>query len=89
MDIRRAGVDDAPQLAQVHVDSWQATYRGVVPDSFLARFTYQRREEAFQQALAANLEETFLVEDSGKAIGILTIGASRDADLDAKLLLRL
>jgi ribosomal protein S18 acetylase RimI-like enzyme len=57
-------------------------YRGIVPDSHLERFTYQRREGAFQQALTANLEETYLIEDNDQAIGILTIGASRDADLD-------
>lgn len=82
MNIRRATANDAPMLAKVHVDSWQVAYRGIVPDSFLERFTYQRREEAFRQALTANLEETYLVEDNDHAIGILTIGASRDADLD-------
>lgn len=82
MNIRRATANDAPMLAKVHVDSWQVAYRGIVPDSFLERFTYQRREEAFWQALTANLEETYLVEDNDHAIGILTIGASRDADLD-------
>lgn len=82
MNIRRATANDAPMLAKVHVDSWQVAYRGIVPDSFLERFTYQRREEAFRQALTANLEETYLVENNDHAIGILTIGASRDADLD-------
>jgi len=82
MNIRRAQVNDAPKLAQVHVDSWQVAYRSLVPDSFLQGFTYQKRENAFRQALSANLEETYLVEDNDRAIAILTIGASRDADLD-------
>jgi ribosomal protein S18 acetylase RimI-like enzyme len=75
-------VKDAPKLAQVHVDSWHVAYRGLVPDSFLQGFTYQRREEAFRQALAANSEETYLIEDSDLAVGILTVGVSRDTDLD-------
>ncbi|MBX3081681.1 MAG: GNAT family N-acetyltransferase [Anaerolineae bacterium] len=83
MNIRRATADDAPKLARVHVDSWQVAYRGIVPDSHLERFTYQRREEAFRHALTANLEETYLIEDGDQAVGILTIGASRDTDLDA------
>lgn len=82
MNIRRAAVSDAPTLAKVHVDSWQVAYQGIVPASHLERFTYQRREEAFRQALAADLEETYLIEDGDQAAGILTIGASRDADLD-------
>ena len=80
MNIRRATANDAPMLAKVHVDSWQVAYRGIVPDSHLERFTYQRREEAFRQALAANLEETYLIEDNDQAIGILTIGPGQALD---------
>jgi ribosomal protein S18 acetylase RimI-like enzyme len=84
MNIRRATAHDAPLLARIHVDAWQAAYRGVVPASHLANFTYERREAAFRQALAANLEETYLIESDDQAIGILTLGASRDADLDTR-----
>jgi GNAT superfamily N-acetyltransferase len=83
MNIRRAQPEDARELAQVHVDSWQAAYRGVVPDSFLQSFTYQRREDAFRKALLAGQEETYLLEEDDRPVAILTIGASRDADLDA------
>jgi ribosomal protein S18 acetylase RimI-like enzyme len=83
LNIRRAQVQDAPTLAKVHVDSWHVAYRGLIPDSFIQGFTYQRREEAFRKALAADSEETYLIEDNASAVGILTIGASRDSDLDA------
>jgi len=84
VNLRRAQPDDAPQLAQIHVDAWRAAYRGVVPATFLAGFTYQKREAAFRQAIAAGSEETYLVDDDdGRTVGILTVGASRDADLDA------
>lgn len=82
MNIRRATPEDAPTLAKVHVDSWQAAYQGIVPASHLERFTYQRREDAFRQALSANTEETYLITDNDQAIAILTIGPSRDDDLD-------
>ncbi len=84
MKIRRATANDAPILARVHVDSWQVAYRGIVPDSHLERFTYQRRENAFRKALEANLEETYLTEEDDQPVGILTIGPSRDADLNTE-----
>jgi ribosomal protein S18 acetylase RimI-like enzyme len=80
--IRRAGASDAPLLAQVHVDSWRAAHRGLVPDSFLRDFTYERREKAWGQFLEEDVEETYLAEVEGRAAGILTVGAARDADLD-------
>jgi ribosomal protein S18 acetylase RimI-like enzyme len=82
MNIRRATPEDAPTLAKIHVDSWQAAYQGIVPASHLERFTYQRREDAFRQALITNTEETYLVTEDNQAIAILTIGPSRDDDLD-------
>ncbi len=84
MNFRRATADDAPGLARVHVDSWQVAYRGVVPDSHLQGFTYRRREEAFRRSIAANQEETYLLEDGARPVAILTIGPKRDDDLDAQ-----
>ncbi len=84
MQLRRAQPNDAPQLARIHVDAWRVAYRGIVTATYLERFTYAKREAAFRQAIAAGTEETYLVDDDdGQAVGILTIGASRDADLDA------
>jgi ribosomal protein S18 acetylase RimI-like enzyme len=82
MNIRRAQESDAPSLAKVHVDSWQAAYRGLVPDSVLQRFTHQSRTEPFRQSLATGSEETYLVEENGEVMGFLTLGACRDSDLN-------
>jgi ribosomal protein S18 acetylase RimI-like enzyme len=35
ISLRRATVDDAAAIAQVRIDSWRATYRGVIPDTYL------------------------------------------------------
>lgn len=83
MNIRRAQESDALSLAKVHVDSWHAAYRGLVLDSFLQGFTYQRKTEHFRQFLATNSGETYLVEENGNVMGFLTLGACRDSDLDA------
>jgi ribosomal protein S18 acetylase RimI-like enzyme len=82
MRIRRATVDDAPALARVHVDSWRAAYRGLVPDAFLKRFEYHWRERRFREALTAGAEETYLIWMGEKAVAFLTLGAARDPDLD-------
>jgi len=84
MNLRRATADDAPALARVHVDSWQVAYRGIVPDSHLERFTYEWRERVFRKALSDHSEESYLLQDDDQPVAILTIGASRDADLDVQ-----
>lgn len=82
MQLRRATASDAPALAQVHVAAWHVAYQGLVPVTYLENFTLQKREAAFRAAIAAGTEETYLAVENGRAVGILTIGASRDADLD-------
>ena len=84
MDIRPARVEDAPALARVHVDSWRAAYHGLVPDSSLEGFTYEWREGCFREALATGAEETYVIGRDGEIVALLTIGAARDPDLDAR-----
>ncbi len=73
MNIRPATPDDAPALAKVHIDSWRSAYRGLVPDSHLAKLDYGRRAERFRESLSTHSEETYLVEDNGEVLGFLTL----------------
>jgi hypothetical protein len=40
--VRPATPDDADAIASVHVRSWQAAYRGIVPDAMLDALSIQR-----------------------------------------------
>lgn len=52
--IRASCIEDAPGIARVHVDSWRTTYKGIVPDKFLADISYERREQSARQHLSNN-----------------------------------
>ena len=89
--IRRAIVQDAAQLARLHVDAWRVAYRGLVPDSRLDRLDYERRAERFREQLGGHgLEtgpskaETYVAERGGAILGFVTLAACRDADVDAQ-----
>ena len=84
MNIRPAGPGDAPMLARVHVDSWRAAYRKMLPESSLRAFSFQWRQECFQESLASGSEETYVFELDGEIVGLLTLGPVRDPDLDTK-----
>jgi ribosomal protein S18 acetylase RimI-like enzyme len=82
MKIRRVTPQDADALARVHIDSWRSAYRGLVPDSQLAKLDYATRARRFRQALGEHAEETYLAEENGEALGFLTVGECRDGDVD-------
>ncbi len=52
MTIRHATIDDARALAELHVASWKAGYKGLVPDAYLERRSVERRCPQWQEILA-------------------------------------
>ena len=50
--IREAHPGDAPSIAKVHVDTWWAAYRDILPAGFLASLSYQITTEGWQKAFA-------------------------------------
>jgi hypothetical protein len=46
MNIRDALAADAGGIARVSVDTWRATYQGIMPDTVLEGLSYKTRENA-------------------------------------------
>ncbi|PZS29945.1 MAG: GNAT family N-acetyltransferase [Pseudonocardiales bacterium] len=85
MDVRRARVEDALAVAVVHVRSWQAAYRGLVPQDYLDGLDVDRRRLAWERILAATdwpRAGTLVAEIDGEVIGFANICPTRDDDTD-------
>ena len=80
IEIRRALCDDAEAIARVHIDSWRAAYRGLMPDSVLDGLSVERRSSEWRAWLALPEISTFLVTKSGSLVGFCTLIPSRDED---------
>ncbi len=80
--LRDAAAEDAPAIAQVHVRSWQAAYRGELPDDYLDGLSVQEREEAWREILTEPQEDSgvLVAEDADRVIGFASFGTSRDDD---------
>jgi GNAT superfamily N-acetyltransferase len=77
--IRRATPEDARAIAEVHVASWLAAYRGLLPDEALAALDVDVRSERWREVLAAG-SHTLVAEADGGVYGVASIGRSRDPD---------
>ncbi|SRR6266511_2997922 len=85
MIIRAAQPTDAAAIAKVHVDSWRTTYKGIVPDDFLAALSYEQRTHMWRPLLSQSLPTSFVyvAEDpSGQVIGFASGGPERSGDPD-------
>jgi ribosomal protein S18 acetylase RimI-like enzyme len=80
--IRKATVNDVKTIAEVHVKSWQAAYRDLLPEDFLRNLSIERREEQWQRGLQ-NLEQVLLVyERENQVVAFCGFAPSRDDDVD-------
>jgi L-amino acid N-acyltransferase YncA len=83
MMIREAVLKDAAGIANVHVESWKTTYRGIISDQFLDSLSYTEREKRWQATLSQpdRREVIYVAEDNNrKIVGFISGGPNRSDD---------
>jgi GNAT superfamily N-acetyltransferase len=82
MLIREATVDDAAGIARVHVDTWRATYAGIVPAEHLAALSAEAGAQRWRSNLAAAEPGrfTYVADDAGQVVGFASGGPERSGD---------
>ena len=80
--MREARCADAAGVARVHVESWRTTYRGIVPDDFLAGLSVEQRERHWARVLcgAGGGEFVYAAEEGGRVVGFASGGRERSGD---------
>jgi len=84
MLIREANDSDATDIARVQVAAWQTTYKGIVPNGYLASLTYEKRAQRWRQILASDENNfTFVAEtEERQTVGFASGGETEEADED-------
>ena len=65
---RRATAIDVPDVAKVHVESWQKSFAGIVPGEHLDNMSAKIREERFREAFEKPDYKMFVAEDTERGI---------------------
>jgi ribosomal protein S18 acetylase RimI-like enzyme len=86
LSIRRAVPNDAPDIAHVHVVSWQETYRGIVPQTYLDSLDTGARTELWKTRLGRADSNVLVAILDGQLCGFIGGGRARQAieDFDAE-----
>ncbi len=72
--VREASEDDDRSLAEVHVLSWQAAYKGQVPCAFLDSLSVERREKDWRQLLGNPSIKVFVAEAEQGIVAFSSFG---------------
>jgi GNAT superfamily N-acetyltransferase len=82
VEIREATYSDAETIARIHVLSWQAAYRGIMPEAFLEGLSVEARLSMWQMSLQSGKLKVLLAYSDETVVGWIAFGACRDADKD-------
>ncbi|MBX9943037.1 MAG: GNAT family N-acetyltransferase [Reyranella sp.] len=73
--IRRAGRNDAAAIGRVHVETWQSTYAGLLPDVLLVAMSDVRQSAWWSRALADPGEARGIFVADDQEMGVVGFGS--------------
>jgi len=85
LHIRYANEGDAFTLAYIHVNSWKAAYKNIVPDEILDNLSVDKRKLYFENVIKDKSEIIVIAYKDNVAAGFMTFGKCRDDDKDSSL----
>ena len=75
IEIRKATPRDVPEIAKVHVESWQRSFRGIAPSDYLKSMSVERRKEIFAKRLSDPTYRLLVAEKPNRGIvGFIDFG---------------
>jgi ribosomal protein S18 acetylase RimI-like enzyme len=81
MIVRPAKIADAPAIARVNVDTWRTAYRKIVPEDYLAKLSYEKKEISWLENISTAENNTHFVyvaqNNLGKVVGFAAGGRER------------
>lgn len=75
--VRAAVIGDAEAIARVHVATWRTTYRGILPDDFLASLTEAHYADRWRRGIGDGTSRVFVAEDTSGVVGFASGGRER------------
>ena len=77
--VRPASARDAKAIAEIHVATWQATYKDLMPDDYLKSMTIDKRQAYWREAIEYSEPQLLVATDNDKVVGFVGFDRSRDA----------
>jgi ribosomal protein S18 acetylase RimI-like enzyme len=81
--VRPARIEDAKAIARIEVETWRATYAGMLPDRVLLGMSERRQAASWASFLRHRPEDVLVAEgEDGAVAGFGNCGAQRDRAID-------
>ncbi len=84
MLIRSADSGDVERIANIHVNSWRDTYKGLIANPILQKLDVSAFMARWLIVLSSGNRELFVLESELSLLGFYHIAACRDDDIDPR-----
>ncbi|EJV0371526.1 GNAT family N-acetyltransferase [Vibrio vulnificus] len=72
--VRKALLSDVDKIARIHVNSWAYAYSGLMPQSYIDSYTFEKRQKLWLNIIQRELAEVLVADSDGKLAGFLCFG---------------
>ena len=80
--IVEAKIENAYDIARIHVCTWQAAYKGIMPETYLENLSIDKRQKRWESLLQDSKRNTLITtNEAGELVGWSSCGLSRDKDV--------
>jgi len=79
--IRLAVPTDAPDMANIHMRSWEAAYKDIIPAEYI-REKNATRPALYERIITADNTTHYVILVDGKAAGLMSVGPPKDNDVE-------
>ena len=80
VEIKFATLDDCRSIAEVHVESWQHAYRGILSDQYLASLSVSEREAMWRGMIEQQPKHLLVACTNGQVVGFVAFSTTHDQD---------
>jgi ribosomal protein S18 acetylase RimI-like enzyme len=84
MRLESATAEDCRAIAEVHVESWQHAYKGILPGAYLASLSVTEREAMWRLMVEREPSHLVVARHVNQIVGFVAFGASRDEGAPAE-----
>ncbi|MGE0173256.1 MAG: N-acetyltransferase family protein [Oligoflexales bacterium] len=83
ISVRRAKPEDAPEIANVHLNSWREAYRNILPQSYLDQLplSFKGRMNRWAEGLKEEDDITYVADTEKGIVGFAAFNGARDEEL--------
>jgi GNAT superfamily N-acetyltransferase len=81
LDIRKARLEDAAEIARVYIASWQDAYPGIFPLTILQAMSLKGQTARWRSAIAERKQTVLVAESGGAIVGMASLGPTRDTGI--------